>query len=117
MYTTKMSKTSSAIKQLLEIYKFFALCNKDVGWLHRRRYMDEYKRAAVNVFCPFVRSVVSSLLHYIHVYRQRERESFQKRAIGILFLSVDCGVFIFDFNLNHVKVHGQEFAFLLRIFI
>ena len=84
MYTTKMSKTSSAIKQLLEIYKCFALCNKDVGWLHHRRYMDEYKRAAVNVFCPFVRSVVSSLLHYIHVYRQRER-AFKKEPLEYYF--------------------------------
>ena len=69
--------------QLLETYKCFALCNKDVEWLHRRPYMDEYKRAAVNVFHPFVRSVVSSLLLYIPVYRTRE--SFQNRAIGIYF--------------------------------
>ena len=87
MYTTKMSKTSSAIKQLLETYKCFALCNKDVEWLHRRRYMDEYKRAAVNAFCPFVRSVVSSLLRYIHVYRQKtERErAFKKEPLEYYF--------------------------------
>ena len=90
-------KTSLAIKQYLELSKSSAFCYKDLDWFHRIHYMDENKRAVVDAFCP-LRTIITS---YSCVYR----ESFQNRTTGKLFFSVDCDVFIYDFNLNYLQVN------------